>query len=616
MGPIDDAAAPGPQAPSAERLLYEFGPFVLRLSDRTLFRGSERIRITSRVLDLLLCLVEEAGRVVTKERLLERVWEGTFVEEGNVNRTVSTLRRTLEETEDHPYIETIPRQGYRFVAPVVRRVEPPSTVDAGPAPTVPAPLVDVPIPPAGEAPPSAPEPRPASRRPRRAQAVAVATLVVLAAAAGWWRIRSDTPPRSLAVLPFRFPAGVASAETLGVAVADAISVRLSRAGHLDVLPVTAVLRFRDGKTRPLEAARLLGVDVVVDGQVTREREGGRISLALIRRRDGKILLSEALLTASTDLPELRDAVAERIAGILLIRLAPPARQREARRLAATDLHARGRRLLSRRAAPADETVRLFRQAIETDPDFALAYVGLADALLAASLDSAPEAEEAARRALSIDDRLGPARATLGFLRMWRDWDWQKAGEELSGALELEPSYAPAWQWRGILLSLTGNADGARAALARAVELDPASPAVLCDAGFVALWRGEVDEARTFLSRALAIAPLAPSAAELQRSIAEEERPDEARRRAVETLRAEGIEPSGALRATPGNELLVARSLARTGRPGPALAWLGEAVRQRRHASPLAAVDPAYRALRNDPEFVALLLSMGLGASGG
>ena len=73
-------------------LLYEFGPFVLRLSDRTLFRGAERVRITPRVLDLLVCLVETPGRVVTKEQLLDRVWEGTFVEEGNVNRTVSTLR--------------------------------------------------------------------------------------------------------------------------------------------------------------------------------------------------------------------------------------------------------------------------------------------------------------------------------------------------------------------------------------------------------------------------------------------------------------------------------------------------------------------------------------------
>lgn len=524
----DDAAAVGTakdatRLPLAGGTLYEFGPFLLRLSDRTLFRGQERVRMTARVLDLLVCLVEESGRVVTKERLLERVWEGTFVEEGNVNRTVSTLRRLLEETEQTPYVETVPRQGYRFVAPVRQRTE-----------EVPTPPRDevVPAPPQAETPPSRSSPQAAappspsafSRWRRAAAGAAVVLLLLLAAgAAAWSRARAREVPRSLAVLPFRFTAGAANGETLGVALADAVISRLSRTGSLVVRPTTAVLPFRAGKTDPFDAAERLDVDAVLDAEVSQAGGRTRVSLRLLRRHDREPLYSETFETGPASLFDLQDRVAERVAAALAIPLAPPSGRRDAARLAANDLNVRARRLAAEAHAPdgrLDEAIDLFRRAIEADPDFALAYVGLADALLDRSLKDAKEAEEAARRALAIDDRLGPAHATIGRIRMVCDARWVEAESELARALELEPSYAPAWRWRGGLLAATGRLAEARVAFTRALELDPMSVPTMGEAGLVALRQGAAAEARGLLSRSRALAPVSPFTASLEKAIRE------------------------------------------------------------------------------------------------
>lgn len=632
-GPEDGRAAGDPPALPQDRLVYGFGPFLLRASDRSLFRSGEPIRITPRVLDLLLCLVEDAGRIVSKERLLDRVWEGTFVEEGNVNRTVSTLRRILEETDDRPYVETIPRQGYRFVAPVTRRPEDvgaepePSREPALPGPRKPDPVEDERNPPSdaerGSPPPSeAPSRRAfhAKGRARLFAAAAALALVVTASAVAWSRHRTAETPRSVAILPFRFSAGAANGETLAVALADAVIARLSRGHGLAVRPTTAILRFRDGKTDPCEAGRLLDVDAVLDGTVAQEDGRTSIAIRLLSSDDGKVLLSETFRTGGADIFELQDRVAERVAAALVITLAPAGEaRRDAARLAATELHLRGRLLWSERSSSRelkDEATSLFRRAIEADPDFALAYVGLADALLASSPENATEAEEAARRALGIDDRLGPAHATLGTIRMLRDRDWAKAGAELSRALELEPSYAPAWQGRATLLALGGRMEEARRAAARAVELDPTSASVLADAGLISLWSGRLEEARNFLEQARSKGPRCEIAGRLEQDLKDEEAPEEARKRAHVSLASAGVNPRtpASARLDRGDEVILARLFALAGQPDAALAWLGTAVREHRYQAPFASVDPAFRPLQRDPRFASLLRTMGLAPS--
>lgn len=630
-GPTD-AGLPGERRTEHERTVYEFGPFRLRAGDGALFRGGERVRITPRVLDLLLCLVEDAGRIVSKERLLERVWEGTFVEEGNVNRTVSTLRRILDEPEENPYVETIPRQGYRFVAPVVRRLEEPLATDPpGPAfPRAPEAVAgaSLPAPPAPLADPDTAafadrDEAAVVRAPRRVRtriALATALAIALGATAvflGWLHHVRGTPPRSLVVLPFRFEAGAANGETLAVALADAVITRLSRGHGLEVRPTTAVLRFRDGRTAPREAGRSLGVEAVLDGLVSQERGRTSVTIRLIRTDREEVLLTETFRTGGGSLFELQDRVAERVAAVLLVSLAPPGEARsDAARLAATELALRGRVLLSRRAASAEEkeeTVDLFRRALEADPDFAPAYVGLADALLAASIDRAPEAEAAARRALGIDDRLGPAHGSLAWIRLLADRDVAGAEEETARALELEPSYAPAWHARALLRALADKPGEAREAAERAVALDPASAAILADAGFVALFAGRLEEARRFLEKALALEPRCEGAARLAGPVADATDPAGTKERALRALASAGVDsstPPGSLRAA-SDEYAIARRFAASGQAANAIEWLDAAVRAKRPDAVFAPLDPAFRPLRGDTRYNALLRSMGL-----
>lgn len=600
-------------------LVYEFGPFRLRTSDRSLFRARERVRVSPRVFDFLLCLVEDAGRVVSKDRLLERVWEGTFVEEGNVNRTVSTLRRILDETDESPYIETIPRQGYRFVAPVSKGPEAgeePPAPPRGRASGEPAPELAE-----GAGVPADASPAGAPPRATRARVAAAGLLLLLFAgvAVAWSNQRKSRSAQTLAVLPFRFPAGAPNGETIGVALADAVIARLSRGEGVVVRPTTSILRYRDGRTGPLAAAAALGAGMVLDGHVEQRDGRTEVSIRLLRRSDGAVLLSETFRTGGADVFELQDRVAERVAAALLVELSPAGEPRAAAaRAAATELFLRGRLLCDERSSSREveeEAIGLFRRALESDAGFALGWTGLADALLASSEPSVTEAEEAARRALSIDDRLGPAHATLGVVRMRHDWRWQEAAEELERALALEPSYAPAWRWRAVLFALSGRLDEATSAAAHAVVLEPSSPAILSDSGRIALWAGRLDEARSFQARALSAAPLCGPAAGLGDAIRDEEDPEGARRRARERLAALRVDDETAVlpREEACDELALASAFARAGRKEPALAWLALAVRERRAEAPLAAVDPAFRSLRPDPRFAALVASMGLPA---
>lgn len=624
-GPTD-GGPPGETRTAAERTVYEFGPFRLRAGDGALFREGERVRITPRVLDLLLCLVEDAGRIVSKEKLLERVWEGTFVEEGNVNRTVSTLRRVLEEAEESPYVETVPRQGYRFVAPVVLCFEeatalrpPEPSPPPAPGPTAGPSLPTLPSPGTDESSAALPEgDHAAAARPSRRVRVGFAFAALLAIALGataaflaWRHSRRDVPPRSLAVLPFRFDAEAANGETLAVALADAVITRLSRGHGLEVRPTTAVLRFRDGRTAPRDAGRSLGVEAVLDGLVSQERGRTSVTVRLIRTDREEVLLTETFRTGGGSLFELQDRVSERIASVLLVGLAPPGEARsDAARLAATELALRGRVLLARRAASTEEkeeTIGLFRRAIEADPDFAPAYVGLADALLAASTAHAPEAEAAARRALGIDDRLGSAHCSLAWIRLLAEGDVAGADEATSRAFELEPSYAPAWQARALLRAIAGEPGEAGTAAERAVALDPTSAAILSDAGFVVLFAGRLEEARRLLEKALALEPRSEGAARLVEALADATDPAGARERALRGLAALGVDSSTptASRSAAGDEYAIARRFAAAGRAENALEWLGGAVRAKRPDALFAHLDPAFRPLRGDARFAAL-----------
>lgn len=417
----------------------EFGPFRLDVVRRRLLNEGRMVPLTSKVFDTLLALVEGGGEVVEKEDLMKKVWPDSFVEEGNLTQNISVLRKTLGESPGaHRYIVTVPRVGYRFVAGVKRL--PPDTSQTTSAQTTDAP----------------------------AEASAGAHAL------------------SLAVLPFKLlaHAGVED-EYLGLGMADALITRLSNIRRLVVRPTSAVLKYASGAQDPAAAGRELQVAMVLEGSI--RRAGGRLraTVQLVSVGDERSLWADRFDEQSADIFKVEDSVAERVALALSLRLTGEERQRIKRRYTddaeAHEFYLKGRYYSNKFTLESfRKAVESFNRALELDPEYALAYAGLAESYwIAADLYLNPRealrnAQEAAARAVAADGELAEAHTFLAAAKMNYDWDWAEAERHFERALELNPSHAPARHWYGWYLTLRGRHDEAVSQLHQAKQLDPLS----------------------------------------------------------------------------------------------------------------------------------------------
>jgi DNA-binding winged helix-turn-helix (wHTH) protein/TolB-like protein len=258
---------------------YEFGPFRLDAAEQLLLRDGNVVPLTAKVFDTLLLLVENSGHAPEKEELLQKVWPDTFVEEGNLSQNISVLRKALgDNTADTRYIETIPRRGYRFIANVRETRES--------------------------------EIRPVRQDRRRWLTAAIVALAVTAGAAFLWTRngfeRKDTAAiRSLAVLPFKALQPGPEDDLLGLGIADGVITKISQIGALRVRPTGAIRKYASRPDDPLEAARELRVDSVLDGTFQRAAGRLRVSLNLLRTGDGSSLWAESFDVPVTGFLQLK-----------------------------------------------------------------------------------------------------------------------------------------------------------------------------------------------------------------------------------------------------------------------------------------------------------------------
>ena len=450
---------------NGDRRLYEFGPFRLDTAEAVLLRDGRPVPLTLKAYETLLALIRDSGHIVPKEELLKLVWPDTFVEEGNLAHNIWTLRKALGETDDQKYIETVPRRGYRFAAPV-REVLPdaPLAETSGPVPS------------------------------RRALVMGgVLTLAVMAVLAGARVARQDlaapAPPetiRSLAVLPFK-PVGPGLGEaSLELGMADALIVRLSNIRDLDVRPTRAVAGYTSREKSPQDAGRELQVDAVLDGTLQKDGDRVRVTVQLVRVHDGKAMWADRFDETWTDIFALQDRVSERAVRALTLQLSAEERQRLTKRYtanaAAYELYLRGRFFWNKRT---DESllkgIEYFERAIALDPGYALAYSGLAESYVLLPWyggrpprDAFEKARAAALKALALDDRLAEAHTALAYVAERYDWDWTGAEREYRRALELHANYSTARQWYAEYLVQVGRLDEAIGEMSRALQLDPLS----------------------------------------------------------------------------------------------------------------------------------------------
>jgi tetratricopeptide (TPR) repeat protein len=242
--------------------------------------------------------------------------------------------------------------------------------------------------------------------------------------------------------------------------------------------------------------------------------------------------------------------------------------------------------------------------VALDPNFALAYVGLADSYGMLKLPS-PEAEAAAGKALELEPTLAEAHASLGMILMFHHWDWEGAERELRRAIELNPNYATAHHWYGVYLSLRGRLDEAKGAMRRALEIDPTSLIINADLAQLHYFAREYDEAEAQCKKVLEMDPnFLVAHAYLYSIYARHGKIDEARQEAQTAVQLAGPTP-------PGNAILEAMAYAEAGNKDRAIASLERAWETHMFLLPYINVDPIFDGLRSDPRFLHLLRRMEL-----
>ena len=474
-----------------EHRRYEFGPYRLEPTTRLLLRDGAAVPLTPKAFDTLLVLLERRDRVVQKAELMKLVWPESFVEEANLSQTIFVLRKTLGEAPDgRPYIDTVPRRGYRFAAIVN---------DQGAAP-VPASVVA------------------RSRRP----APWIAAGLVLVAALGFsvrplMRSWSDDPARidSLVVLPFGDLTGQGDTGQLADSLTDALITKLGQIGGLRVISRTSAITYRNtNKTVPQIGAEL-HVDAAVEGTVQRLGDRVRLNLKLIHAATDRTVWAQSYEHAVTDALDLHNEMARAIAGHTSVALTPAERARLAETTRVKpkvyEAYLKGRYFWNRRNEPdMRQAIAHFEEAIRLDGGYAPAYAGLADSYAIYGSygwklpegDSWGRAIAAAERAIELDHDLADGHTSRARIALNHELDWEKTGTGYRRALELNPGYANAHHWYGYYLLLTGRLAEGEQEIRRALELDPLSPIINANAGMAAYFGRRYDTAIAHWQKAL------------------------------------------------------------------------------------------------------------------
>jgi TolB-like protein/DNA-binding winged helix-turn-helix (wHTH) protein/Tfp pilus assembly protein PilF len=485
---------------------YTFGKFRLDGRSRVLFCSGELVALYPKAIDVLVFLVEKHGNVATKGELLERVWPGTFVEESTLTRSISVLRKALGDTpEGHSYILTVPKRGYQFVAVVREEIADGSSIPPGPNQPIPE------------------NSRPSVRVLRWPSAlIAGGVLSVLLAAGGWFywsrsHSRSDLPPRiMIAILPVQNLTGDADHEYISDGLTEGIIAQLGRINpdRLGVIARTSAMTYKHSPKTVRQIGAELHVEYIIESSLRQSGDRLRITTQLIRVSDQTHLWSQDYDRARRDLTTLQDDFANAVASGIRLELAAAAHQpllsTRSVNPDAYMAYLEGRFYWNQRSVPAlERAIVHLRQATQLDPNYALAYSGLADSYCSlgvigdvAAEEVFPKARIAAEKALALDSSSAEAHTSLAYVKFSYDWDWNGAEAEFKRAIALNQNYATAHQWYGQFLRLMGREEEAIVEGQKSIDLDPMSLIINVEAGLPYHYLQRYDEALRHYRKAL------------------------------------------------------------------------------------------------------------------
>jgi DNA-binding winged helix-turn-helix (wHTH) protein/TolB-like protein len=500
--------------------IYRFDNFTLDVTNRELLRDGESISLPAKAFDMLVALVEKAGQLVGKEELFDRVWPDQVVEESNLTVQISAIRKALGERTNNPkYLITVPGHGYRFIGRLLQVEEEQEEV-----------LIEhhaiAQFEIAGSTTDSRQgELRQLSEGPssRKWLVVLIGMTMLVVVGLGLYRFtRSEVTThasiRKIAVLPFKPVVSTNRDESLELGMADTLITRLGGLKDLKVRPTSAVRKYTELEQDAVDAGREQEVDAVLDGSIQRVGERIRVTVRLVNVADGRQLWADKFDEKSSDLFGVQDSIASRVVSILALTLGRDENQQLQKRYtnnqAAYEAYLKGRYHWNKETPEGyKKSIEHFQEAISLDPNYALAYAGIADSHnmmgywgVVPPREAFPQAKEAANKSLAIDESLGEAHSALAYAQYEYDWDVSKAETNYKRAIELNPGYASAHQWYAEYLLISGRFEEAAVEMKRARDIDPLSSPINFMSAALFYEKRNYDDAIVQLQRVLELDP--------------------------------------------------------------------------------------------------------------
>ena len=611
------------------RHIYEFGSFRLDPAEHILLRDGQIVPLTPKVFETLLVLVENNGHLVDKDELMQKVWSDSFVEEASLAKNISVLRKVLSENDSGgAFIETIPKRGYRFMK-VVREIE-------------------------TESPEKIEEPRksnPFESRNAKISLTTISALLVLLIGFGlWYYYRNSNYSadarqiESIAVMPFVNESGNADTEYLSDGMTETLIGSLSQLPNLNVKARSSVFRYKGREIALPKIGQELNVQAILTGRVVQRGNDLTVYIELVDAATENILWKADYNRPMTNLVALQSEIARDVSNKMQLKLSGADKQKLAKNYTenaeAYKLYLQGRFYAGKRTnKDLEKSVEYFNQATALDPNYALAFAGVADSYTllhyysgSPAQEMIPKAKDAALKALSLDNDLAEAHTALGLILNQSDYDFAGAERQFKRAIELNPNYATAHQYYAELLSQLLKHEESIVEIQRALKIDPLSLIINRIYAHILLNARRYDEAIAQIKKTLEIdANFAPAHTTLSsiywakgnhsESVEEFAKYQELLGEYQKAARIREVFAKAGLKGylqerireqqpSDRSSFSVAIYLTELGEKDKAFAELEKAYEKREASMMFLKVNPRFDHLRDDPRFEALLRKVG------
>lgn len=461
-----------------------FGEFWLESESRTLWQDKSEVHLAKRPFDVLLFLIENRERVVSRDELLDKFWDGHDVYDDALRKCVSAIRHSLNDKGKPPrFIETRYGSGFRFIGAVFeenekrRKGDRETDFDGNEQITRDK----------GQ--------RTKDKGQNRYVLIAISIVCILFISLSFYvyspgdkentsslnsLVETAAAVNSIAVLPLKNLTGEANNEYFSDGVTESIITQLSRVSELRVVSRSSTFVFKDKEIDPREIGKKLNVDALLEGSIQKKGDLLNVNVRLISTKDGRVLwTSQDFERPIANAYELQDTISCSIAIELRKELCDSVPRQNTNNVNAYQAYLKGRFQWNKRTGEGiKKSIEFYDQAIASDSEYAVAYAGLAESYVQGiwhvpfnSKEVLPKAEQSALKAIQLDNTLAEAHTALANVYELQ-WNWSEAEREIQRAIELNPRYARAFHVQAFCFLILGRNDEANAAIERARELDP------------------------------------------------------------------------------------------------------------------------------------------------